>query len=211
MAKRSGTCRHHGYVGFWLLAVALLIESCPSPAQVQAHNRGPSSFDASLIPPVIKFSGVLREFDNSPRTSVARVTFGMFKDAEGGSPIWMETQNVQPDSTGRFTVFLGAMHSAGLRQDLFASGDARWIEITSPGLPTQSRAAMVSVPYAIKAADAQTLGGRPLSDFILVQHGMTAPNAGFRFCGPTPEARPFPPHSYPISLPIPVPSSGRSA
>jgi hypothetical protein len=26
------------------------------------------------------------------------VTFSLYKDSEGGAPLWMETQNIQPDS-----------------------------------------------------------------------------------------------------------------
>ena len=62
---------------------------------------------------------------------------------------------------------LGASLSSGLPTDLFANGDARWLEVQIPGQNPQPRALLVSVPYALKAADASTLGGLPASAFVL--------------------------------------------
>ena len=51
--------------------------------------------------------------------------------------------------------------------DLFASGEARWLGVQPEGQAEQARVELVSVPYALKAGDAQTLGGQPLSAFVL--------------------------------------------
>ncbi len=50
---------------------------------------------------------------------------------------------------------------------LFASGEARWLDVAVEGLAPQPRRLLVSVPYALKAADAETIGGKPLSAFVL--------------------------------------------
>ena len=52
--------------------------------------------------------------------------------------------------------------------DLFTSGEPRWLGVQAllPGEEEQSRVPMVSVPYAMEAADAQTLGGLPASAFM---------------------------------------------
>ena len=93
--------------------------------------------------------------------------FLIFKDDQGGDPLYAETQNVTLDSAGRYKVHLGASLSSGLPTDLFANGDARWLEVQIPGQNPQPRALLVSVPYALKAADASTLGGLPASAFVL--------------------------------------------
>ena len=80
--------------------------------------------------------------------------------------LWMETQNVTPDKDGRYAVMLGASTSAGLPTDLFASGEARWLGVQAQGQPEQPRVLLLSVPYALKAADAETLGGKPASAFL---------------------------------------------
>src|SRR5207245_3841386 len=48
-----------------------------------------------------------------------------------------------------------------------ASGEARWLAVQVAGQPEQPRTLLVAVPYALKAADAQTIGGLPPSAFIL--------------------------------------------
>jgi hypothetical protein len=56
---------------------------------------------------------------------------------------------------------------------MFASGEARWLAVTIGGGKEQPRVLLLSVPYALKAADAETVGGLPPSAFQLA-----APAAG---------------------------------
>jgi hypothetical protein len=93
------------------------------------------------------------------------VTFALYTEQSGGAALWMETQNVEPDSNGNYTVLLGAVSANGLPKQLFVSGDARWLGVQVGGRAEQPRILLVSVPYALKAADAETLGGLPPSAF----------------------------------------------
>jgi hypothetical protein len=95
------------------------------------------------------------------------VTFLLYCEQEGGAPLWMETQNVQPDKTGRYTVTLGLTSSRGLPTDICVAGEARWLGVQAEGLPEQPRVMLLSVPHALKAGDAETLGGLPASAFVL--------------------------------------------
>jgi len=47
------------------------------------------------------------------------------------------------------------------------SGEARWLAVQVVGQTEQPRILLVAVPYALKAADAQTVGGLPPSAFVL--------------------------------------------
>ena len=94
------------------------------------------------------------------------MTFAHYKDQQGGAPLWMETQNVNPDATGHYTVFLGSMTTSGLPIELFSEGEARWLGVQVEGKSEQPRVLLVAVPYALKAADAETLGGKPASAFM---------------------------------------------
>jgi hypothetical protein len=87
-------------------------------------------------------------------------------------PLWQETQNVQ-FSQGRYTVFLGESTSAGIPAELFASGQPRWLGVKPllPGEEEQPRVLLASVPYALKAVDADTLGGLPASAFLQANGG----------------------------------------
>lgn len=122
---------------------------------------------ASIVPPLVNFKGILTDVNGKPLTGTVGVTFYLYKDSEGGAPLWMETQNVQPDKSGRYTVSLGATTSTGLPTDVFVSGEARWLGVQSEGQAEQPRVLLLSVPYALKAGDAETIGGLPASAFVL--------------------------------------------
>jgi len=118
---------------------------------------------------LMKFSGALRDRAGNARTGAVGLTFALYKDQQGGSPLWLEVQNAQLDEQGRYTVLLGSTKSEGLPLELFSTGEARWlgVQLNLPGEEEQARVLLVSVPYALKAADAETLGGKPPSAFLL--------------------------------------------
>jgi len=122
---------------------------------------------SSAVPMLVNFSGALTDANHHPQTGVRGVTFLLYKDAEGGAPLWMETQNVTPDKGGHYTVTLGATKPDGLPANVFASGEARWLAVQVAGEAEQARVLLVAVPYAMKAADAETIGGLPPSAFVL--------------------------------------------
>ncbi|MBI1956222.1 MAG: hypothetical protein HYS38_07490 [Acidobacteria bacterium] len=135
-----------------------------------AQTQESVSTAASLATPrVVQFSGVVKDALGNPRTGVLGLTFALYEEQEGGAALWLETQNVIADEQGRYTVLLGSTQPEGLPLDLFQSGEARWLGVQAslPGEEEQPRVLLVSVPYALKAADAETLGGQPLSSFVL--------------------------------------------
>jgi hypothetical protein len=115
---------------------------------------------------VVNFSGLLTDVNGKPETGVIGVTFYLYKDSEGGVPLWMETQNVEADGTGHYSVMLGSTTGHGLPASLFASAEARWLAVQEQGQAEQPRIMLLSVPYALKAADAETLGGLPASEYL---------------------------------------------
>ena len=149
------------------LALALL-----SPLVVLAQSAPPPP--AVSVPRLINVSGVFQPADGQPPGPVEVVTLSIYAQPEGDLPLWQEMQTVTPDKTGRFTVLLGATHPEGLPPEVFASGEARWMGMlfARPGEVERPRVRITSVPYALKASDAETLGGRPASAYLL------APTAG---------------------------------
>jgi hypothetical protein len=115
----------------------------------------------------MKFSGVLTNAAAPPLTGPVDVTFSIYKSQADAAPLWQETQTVQADAAGQYTVLLGAMSAQGLPMNLFTSGEARWLGVAAANLPEQPRVLLVSVPYALKAGDAETLGGKPASAYLL--------------------------------------------
>src|SRR5207244_5347499 len=90
--------------------------------------------------------------------------------------LWQEVQNLELDTQGRYVTLLGAGSREGLPIEMFASGEPRWLGVRAqlPDEAEQPRILLLSVPYALKAADAETLGGKPLSAFVLAPEVVTA-------------------------------------
>jgi hypothetical protein len=138
-----------------------------------------TSSASAVVPTLVNFSGTLTNVEGQPLTGIVGVTFLLYKDQQGGSPLWLETQNVTLNKIGHYTAVLGSTTSQGLPTDLFASGEARWLAVEAQGQPEQPRIMLLSVPYALKAGDAQTLGGLPPSAFILAPSSNSNPaNSG---------------------------------
>jgi trimeric autotransporter adhesin len=151
-------------------------------AALNAQQVATSSATAA-VPQLVNFSGKAIDAQDKPIAGIAGITFSIYKDQYEGAPLWMETQNVQTDVTGNYTVQLGARSSTGLPLDLFTSGEAHWLGVRVNGGEEQPRTPLLSVPYALKAADAQTLGGLPPSAFLLAAppvgtNGGESPAAG---------------------------------
>ena len=121
----------------------------------------------TVVPRLIKFNGTLRDLTGKPIAGPVDVTFALYSQETGGAPLWFETQTVQASALGHYTVLLGAMTPTGVPLQLFTAGEARWLGVQVSNLPEQSRVLLVSVPYAMKAGDAETLGGKPASAFML--------------------------------------------
>ena len=121
----------------------------------------------SVVPGMIKFGGTLTDFDHKPLTGIVGVTFSLYKEETGGAPLWMETQNVDADKNGRYSILLGSASAHGIPADTFVAGEARWLGVQPTGQSEQPRVMLASVPYAMKAHDAETINGLPASAFVL--------------------------------------------
>jgi hypothetical protein len=146
----------------WMLvALCCLVLFCGSICAQQAAS----------VPPLVKFSGTI---SGAPSGSLG-VIFALYKDSSGGAPLWQEVQSVSLDAAGRYTAFLGSRSATGIPVELFSTGEAHWLAVQPQGQPEQPRVLLVSVPYALKASDAETLGGLPASAFLRAT--TTAPNS----------------------------------
>lgn len=145
------------------LCSGLLLICCSLPMAAQQAGVAGNA----VVPPLVKFNGTLTDANGKPLTGTVGVTFSLYKDIQGGAALWVETQNVQADKTGHYTVTLGSTSSQGLPAQLFASGEARWLGVQGQGQAEQPRVLLMSVPYALKALDAETIGGKPATSFML--------------------------------------------
>ncbi|ABF40356.1 hypothetical protein Acid345_1354 [Candidatus Koribacter versatilis Ellin345] len=115
-----------------------------------------------VVPHLIRFAGTVKG-----ATGRVAITFSLHKSDRDDAALWTETQNVQLED-GKYTILLGATKAEGLPFDLFTSGEAQWLSIRVEGRPEQ-RVLLVSVPYALKAAEAETLAGHSASEFVTTE------------------------------------------
>ena len=120
-------------------------------------------------PRLIKFNGAAKDGAGVPRVGSVGVTFSLYAAQEGEEPLWRESQVVDADIEGRYTAYLGASEKEGVPLELFSTGRAQWLGVQVQGEKEEPRVLLVAVPYALKAADADTMGGRPLSSFVLYE------------------------------------------
>ena len=154
------------------LVAPAICQTTGSNTAIPAPKPVAAAAPQAVVPALIPFSGVALMSDGKPLAGEAGITFLIYKEQQGGEPLWAETQTIALDPAGHYKAQLGATTAAGLPVELFAAGDARWLEVQVAGQKPEPRIMLISVPYALKAADAETLGGLPASAFAL------APAAG---------------------------------
>jgi trimeric autotransporter adhesin len=132
--------------------------------QAQVKNSA-----TATVPRLVRINSFFHASNGSAASSTESAVFSVYAAEIGGSPLWQETQNVTIYPDGHYSLLLGSTRNEGLPMELFASGEPRWlgVQFQRPGEEEQPRVLLASVPYALKAEDADTLGGRPASSYML--------------------------------------------
>jgi hypothetical protein len=144
----------------------LFMALCAVGQEVGSNTASTVPSASATVPRLVQFNGLAKGIDGTPLTGTLGITFLLYRDQQGGAPLWLETQNVQADAKGHYSVQLGAATPDGLPNDDFTSGEARWLGVQITGQAEQPRVLLLAVPYALKAADASTIGGLPPSAFV---------------------------------------------
>jgi hypothetical protein len=87
----------HRFVDLCCVALFLILTIAPM------WGQAPSS-----VPQLVRFSGVAKDAQGSPLAGAMNITFSLYQNQQGGSPLWQETRSVQADAQGRYSVNLGA-------------------------------------------------------------------------------------------------------
>jgi hypothetical protein len=148
------------------------------PLVAQTPNTTASATTAAQVPRLVRFTGTVKGavVDTTANgivlgrgvapTNVVAITFSLYAEQSGGVPLWSEVQNVRVDAAGHYTIQLGSTKADGLPVELFSAAQAQWLGVQLQGQAEQPRVMLVSVPYALKAADAETFGGKPPSAYM---------------------------------------------
>ena len=151
-------------VGCFVVLAGLVV--APTPGWAQSARSPEISMS---VPRLVNLSGEYRPADGSSALPLETVTLRIYSQASGGVPLWQETQTVAVDRYGLYNVVLGATEREGIPQNVFSSSEAQWLTVSfaRDGGLEGARTKLTSVPYALRAADAETLGGRPASAYQL--------------------------------------------
>ena len=124
-----------------------------SPLNAQSVNP------TTTVPRTVRYTGSFHPADGLAVQPMEGVTIAVYADQASGDPLWQETQNVHVDASGNFAVEMGATQNDGLPLDLLRTGEPRWVgvRVNRPGEAEQPRVQLLSVPYALRASDADTL------------------------------------------------------
>jgi hypothetical protein len=162
-----------------IVVAILILAAFPGRVTAQQNNAAVSSPAASLasstVPQIIQFSGTLGGSASVPSGTVS-ITFTLYENEQGGTALWSETDNVQVGAQGQYTALLGSASPQGLPMNLFTTVQAHWLAVQPlvQGFGEQPRVLLVSAPYALKAGDAETIGGLPASAFVRVDESSGA-------------------------------------
>jgi hypothetical protein len=158
-----------------LFAALVMALSAPIGLLGQSAQTPPSV----SIPRLVSVTGVYQPANGQPPPPGTVVTLLVYAEPQGGTPLWQETQNVEFDVSGHFTLLLGASLADGIPAEVFASGDAKWLALhfAGTGEVEGPRSRITSVPYALRSADADTLGGKPASAYVLADPATSAASA----------------------------------
>ena len=107
----------------------------------------------SQVPELINFQA---QVDGLTANS-AQVIFEIFDAPTGGAQLWIETYPSLPITNGRIQVQLGSQQENSLNPEIFADNVTRFIQITVNGEVLSPRTQFTSIPYAFRAAVADSL------------------------------------------------------
>ena len=143
-----------GFYAFAQGPAACLGQDTQTATAIAQSSRQP-------VPNLAPAQGVVA--DHAGEKHVLR--FAVYEAEDSRDPLWSEEQPVTLGVRGEYSVLLGAGSGTGLPQGLFATGEPRWLGV-QVGEREEPRTLLASVPYAMKAADAETLAGHAASNFV---------------------------------------------
>src|SRR5438132_1270120 len=103
------------------IALAIVFSALGLPVYSQdLISNSTSSSNPSGVPRLVKFSGTL------PRASTSgdavECTFSIYSSQFGDTALWGETQKIDPENSGKFSILLGSATMGGLPDTIFATG-----------------------------------------------------------------------------------------
>lgn len=141
-----------------ILIALTMVLSAATPAAAQ---------DAPPLPPiVVPLRGTILAPSGQPQTGTHQFAIAFYAEQGDTNPVWVEVQIVTLGDGGTYALNAGATQASGIPAEMLSGGTAQWLGITVGDGPEQPRMRLVTVPYALRAASADTLGGKSAAEFV---------------------------------------------
>lgn len=145
---------------------------------------------ARAVPPGFNIQGRLTDANGVNREGNYSIKFTLYDAPTGGTALWTRTYPALTVRNGNFQTVIGDVTGQPMLSDVFASGDARHLEIqvlsgpgvTTPEQPLVPRQQLVSVPYAMKAAVADSVLTPAVPPGTILLYAAGTSPAGFMEC-----------------------------
>src|SRR5687768_17421999 len=119
-----------------------------------------SALAAADVPRLLSHEGRVLRSDGTPERGAVQMTFRIYDVEFAGSPIWTESIAVPLSAGGYYATHLG--RSSPLPA---LDGAGHWLGVTLDGEAEMApRTRLVSVPFALRAGDANKVGGDAASE-----------------------------------------------
>ena len=92
-----------------------------------SYALGQATVAPGGVPRLIGVNGVFTPADGGRPAAVEAVTVAIYDSETGGTPIWQETQSIELQPDGRYTIVVGVAHGDGIPAEVFASPQERWV------------------------------------------------------------------------------------
>lgn len=143
----------------------------PGVIRLHALDAGMPEQQAAEALRLVRYTARALDGQGKPLQGDVELHFALYQGRTDRKPVWSESQKVQVDGKGKYSVQLGSATKGGLPVELFSNGEAHWLGVQVNELAESPRVRLLSVPYALTAADAQSLGGLPASAYMQVAQG----------------------------------------
>lgn len=153
--------------GLGLISIAALVVALAVAGfllgSISSAQPGPGP-----VPPLIAYQGILVDSEGRPVSDgVHKTTFRIYDALSGGSPLWEEMQELTTVS-GVFSTLLGSETPFG---DVFEWSPLYLAVQVGGDREMEPRQLLASVPFALRAATADTLDGLDSTAFARAEHG----------------------------------------
>ncbi len=122
------------------------------------------SLALAQVPQLVGYQGRLLKSDGSPESGSVAIKFSIYDAGNGGSALWTEAQSLAL-SDGYYATQLGSV--TAFPSNLFA-GPNRYLEIEVGGTALAPRQQIAAVPFALVAAQANSVAGKVEATSITV-------------------------------------------